>query len=249
MKILHTRNRQRGVSAWTMIGMLLVVAGMIGLGIALIKPEGYAPAIAPVAAGSGGATSLPGATRPAAPGATPTAVTKTLPIAPQPEAAQALAASDLNPIWFGVWQGEKAGSRLEISGNELVASWTIKQDNGTSAQHEERSKWSPLSEDKAPDNGYLLFGYAKRSKSPAEIRDAYEKSVTQFKLDPSDFTISDPVPSRRALAAIKPGNYRVVWTYLGGDCGYHEFIVDGDAMLQVSQCKYGHSVEFYTRLQ
>ena len=43
MSILHSRHRQRGVSAWTIIGSLLVVAGIAGLGVALIQPGSLTP--------------------------------------------------------------------------------------------------------------------------------------------------------------------------------------------------------------
>jgi len=233
------KRRQKGVSALGVAGALLIVLGVCGLGLHFYQERN---ARGQVAATEARPMPPPQVVQSAMPQAAQAALPDT---APQP--VQAPPASGLNPLWFGVWQGEKAGSRLVISASELVASWTIKHGDGTSEPHEERSKWTPLYEDTAPGDGYLLFGYAKRSKSLAEISNAYEKSVAQFKRDPTDFGISDPLPSRRALAAIKPGNYRVVWTYIGGDCGFHEFIVDGDAMLQMSQCKYGHSVELYTR--
>lgn len=53
MSIVLSRHRQRGVSAWTIVGSLLVVAGIAGLGVALIKPGSQAPGTAPVATGGG----------------------------------------------------------------------------------------------------------------------------------------------------------------------------------------------------
>ncbi len=53
MNILQSSDRQRGVSAWTMLGSLLIVAGIAGLGAALISPPSQPPRIAPIAAGGG----------------------------------------------------------------------------------------------------------------------------------------------------------------------------------------------------
>ena len=72
------------------------------------------------------------------------------------------------------------------------------------------------------------FGLSKERTSPAAIRKRYEEAVTQFEKDPTDFGISDPQSSRAAIAAISPGVYKVMWSYAGGDCGYSEYILDGE---------------------
>jgi hypothetical protein len=46
MNINHKGNRQLGASAWTLIGSLLVVAGLAGLGVALVGPSSQAPSVA-----------------------------------------------------------------------------------------------------------------------------------------------------------------------------------------------------------
>lgn len=71
-----TRKHQRGLSSWALIGSLLIVAGLVGLGMALIKPGGSRPASAADAAaiatpGSAAATAAPDA-RPTLPAAAPT---------------------------------------------------------------------------------------------------------------------------------------------------------------------------------
>ena len=93
MNILHTSRRQRGASAWTLVGSLLIAAGIAGLGVALIKPGSRTPSIAKVPAVAPAAPVAPVATRsaaapmtadtkPAAPSAASTAITKTDPRVP-----------------------------------------------------------------------------------------------------------------------------------------------------------------------
>lgn len=85
MNILHSSRRQRGASAWTMVGGLLVVVGMAGLGVALIKPGSTTASIASAtsaATRSGAAAPMTADTKPAAPAAAPTAVIKPAPQVP-----------------------------------------------------------------------------------------------------------------------------------------------------------------------
>jgi hypothetical protein len=109
-------------------------------------------------------------------------------------------------------------------------------------------RWSAASEESLPLDGQCAFGYAKRSKSLAALREAFEVSVAANQKDPSDFKVSDPLRGRADLQAIKPGNYRIVWIYEGGgDCGYSEHLVDNDTVLRVTECKYRHTIERLTR--
>jgi hypothetical protein len=75
----------------------------------------------------------------------------------------------------------------------------------------------------------------------------YETAVAMFQRDPSDFKISDPVQSRQMISKIKPGNYRKIWMHSGSDCGGAEMIVDGDLLLQIEDCKYGHRILLFAR--
>ena len=107
MNILHTSRRQRGASAWTLIGSLLVVAGIAGLGVALIKPGYLTPSVAPVATGSTAAP-ITADTKPAAPAAAPSAVIKTDPPGSGP-----------HPNWHGTWRGEKPDARMLITATSV----------------------------------------------------------------------------------------------------------------------------------
>ncbi len=48
MNITHPHRRQHGVSTWTMTGSVLIVAGIAGLGIGLIKPDTQTANIVPI---------------------------------------------------------------------------------------------------------------------------------------------------------------------------------------------------------
>lgn len=217
MSFVHTRHRQRGVSAWSIIGSLLVVAGMAGLGVALIMPGSQTPGIAPVATGGGTGAPLAGDTTPAAPGVGPTAVTKT----DRP-------GSGPHPNWHGTWRGAVPDAQTVITADRVGA-----------------CKWINATEPRFDSD--CESGYAKASVSLADISRRYEESVAQFQRDPTDFKISDPIQSRRMISRIKPGNYRVIWMDGGSDCGREEMIVDGDLLLRIVDCKYQHEISLFTR--
>ena len=214
----QTRRRQRGVSAWTLIGSLLIVAGMAGLGVAVIKPGGQTSATASIAT-VGGAAAPPGAaTKPAAPG----------------EASSQLGRSDApsgsgpNPNWHGTWRGATPDAQLVITA-AMVG----------------KCKWINATEPRF--DAECEAGYAKTSVSLADISRRFEESVALFQRDPSDFSISDPIQSRQMISRIKPGNYRVIWMQDGSDCGMGDLIIDGDLMLRVVDCRYRHQISLFTR--
>lgn len=75
----------------------------------------------------------------------------------------------------------------------------------------------------------------------------YEAALSVFKKDPADYFVSDPKSSRAAIAAISPGTYKIIWSDGGVDCGYREFILDGDYLLEVDECKFHYVVRLYRR--
>ena len=133
-----------------------------------------------------------------------------------------------HPSWYGTWRGATPDASFAITASGVGD-----------------CKWIAANEPKFASD--CESGYAKASVSLAEIARRYEQSVSNFQRDPSDFKISDPAQTRRMIARIKPGNYRVVWTQSGGDCGNKEMILDGDLILSIDSCKYGHSISLYTR--
>ena len=225
MNILHTGRRQRGASAWTLIGGLLVVAGMAGLGVALIKPGSQTASIASpasaasVATRSGAAAPLTAGTKPATPAAASTAVTKTDPPGSGP-----------HPNWHGTWRGATPDAQMVITATEVGG-----------------CKWINAAEPRF--NSDCESGYAKTSVSLADISKSYEESVALFQRDPSHFSISDPIQSRRLISRIKPGNYRKIWMHDGSDCGLEQMIIDDDLMLRILDCKYRHQISLFTRVR
>ena len=241
MNLHQTPSRQRGTSAWALVGSLLIVAGMAGLGVALIKPGSQTPSIAtvapaaPVATGSAAAAApTPADTKPAATSAASTSATN----ANAPS-------SGPHPNWHGTWQSTKPDSKLVISAAG-VEIFHARENNGKVEKFQQMARWSNANE---PNGNDEASGYAKSSVSLTEISRAYEASVTLFQRDPSDFGISDPTLSRRFIGRIKPGNYRVVWADLGGDCGGQDMIIDDDLILSVATCKYQHTIELFTRVR
>lgn len=243
MNILQTSCRhQRGAAAWTIIGSLLVVAGVVGLGVALIKPGSktasiasatpatpatQAASVAPatpaksVVTRSSAAAPMAVDTKPAAPVAAPaaasTAVAKTDPPGSGP-----------HPNWHGTWRGEKPDARMLITAARVGD-----------------CKWITATDPRFDSD--CESGYAKSSVSLADISRRYEESVALFQRDPSDFSISDPAQSRRLIGRIKPGNYRVIWMDGGSDCGRQQLIIDGDLILGIVECKYRHEISMLSR--
>lgn len=231
MNIPHTSRRQRGASAWTLIGSLLVVAGIAGLGVAFIKPRYLTPSVAPVATGSTAAP-ITADTKLAAPAAAPTAVIKTDP-----------AGSGPHPNWHGTWRGTTPDSKMVITGAGFEI-FDVYESDGKKSKLHIKLPWVNTNE----ANGNAEESrYAKSSVSIADISRRFEESVALFQRDPSDFSISDPTQSRWMIGRIKPGNYRVVSAYWGGDCGLRDMIIDGDLILSIVNCKYQHQISLFTR--
>lgn len=231
MSILHSRHRQRGVSAWTLIGSLLVVAGLAGLGVVLINSGDPATQVAPVATESGAATPATAGIKSAAPGTAPTAAGKTGPSSSGP-----------HHNWHGTWQGTTPDSRMVISAAG-VEIFDVLQSEGKKDKFHAKLPWVNAGE----ASGNEESGYAKSSMSLAEISRRFEESVALFQRDPSYFSISDPAQSRGMIGRIKPGSYRVVWAYWGGDCGLRDMILDGDLILSIVNCRYRHEISLFTR--
>lgn len=219
MNIQQTRKCQRGVSAWTMIGSLLVVAGLAGLGVALTKPGGKALASASVANERAAASPLTGGAKPTATGTASVAGTKT-----------DHSGSGPYPNWHGTWRSASPNAEMVITATQVGA-----------------CKWTDATEPRL-DAG-CEAGYARSSVSPADISRRFEESVAAFQRDPTDFTLSDPVQSRALIARIKPGNYRVIWMQDGSDCGLGDLIIDGDLILREVNCHYGHQISVFARVR
>lgn len=228
--------RQVGAGALTLIGSLLIVAGLAGLGFAWMTPA--TPPPPPVFTSVAPASNAPPA--PTAP-TTPPVVALTAPapvVTPVPTAGP-------HPNWHGSWQGETPGSRLVI-GPAGVDRTYIRENDGKKRTHTEHCKWT-LPAAKSGEGCHS--GYAKSSKAVTAIQAEYEQSAEAFRRDPTDFHISDPVRSRAALRSVSPGNYRILWTEDEGDCSRNEMIIDNDTVLSDMQCHYGHEVERFTRIR
>ena len=220
MNPLTASIHQRGASALTLLGVLLIVAGAAGLGFAVFRNESQAP-IAPLAASGKSTTVAPsGVSKPAA---TSTANAS----APaKPEAAS----GGPHLSWYGTWRGGPPAETMVITPTHVAGcDWV-----GTNEPRFDRD---------------CEAGYTKSSVSQAELVRRFEESVARIQKDPSDFTISDPAQSRALIARVKPGNYRRIWMADGSDCGRGEMIVDGDLLLRVVDCSYRHQVSLFNRIK
>ena len=221
------RSVQRGNTLLISLGTLLLFLGVCGLVVHYVWPE------APRSIAASPVKAHP-SQQPQGTSGSPMA------------ASTPMQQSPLNASWIGTWRGPTPGSHIVISPTELIVVRSgPRQRRG--GGDEEKYMWTGKSEDASYQDIEGHFGYGKRSKSQSEILRDFESSMAQFKADPADFSISDPAQSVQAIMAIRPGNYRIVWSYSGGDCGFAEHLLDQDSLLKVSQCKYNHSIELYSR--
>ena len=225
--------RQRGASALVIVGSLLIVAGLAGLGFAWMQPGSPLPGAVTAESAGRAPAPMPALAQPVSPEKEP-----------PPVIAKPAPTSGPHPTWHGTWQGAMPDSKMVITAAG-VEIFDVNKSDGKTQKYHSIAPWGT----KDPSGNGEESGYAKSSVSRAEILRAYEASVLQFRRDPSDFGISDPDLSRRFIGRIKPGNYRVVWADLGGDCGQRDMIVDDDLILSVSTCKYQHVIDLFTRVR
>jgi hypothetical protein len=147
-----------------------------------------------------------------------------------------------SPLWFGTWKSQDGTASITIAPTKMVHTFPDRQPDGRLGSTTLVFEWSDFT-----DGGVEDFGYSARRISPDKIAERYEAAARQFEKDPTDFVISDPTTSRRAIAAISPGVYRILWSLGGGDCYGWEFILDGDRMLESSGCKDTFVVKLYNR--
>lgn len=155
----------------------------------------------------------------------------------RPQPAAGTPSPPLDSRWFGRWKTQDGKKIIEISAFKLDV-----------VQTDDPGKYE-LTWTFNPELNEGQFSHAGKSTSQAEISRRYEEALDQFERDPTDFGISDPEQSRRAISSISPGNYRIVQGYLGGDCHVWEWIRDTDRLLEISQCKYGFNVQVLTRVK
>ena len=229
---IRSISRQRGVSALMTVGSLLIVAGLAGIGFVWMQPGSPPPGVATAESANRAAAPIPEVAQEASPEK-----------APPPVIAKPAPTSGPHPNWHGTWQGTTPDSKMVISAAG-VEIFDVYENDGKKNKFHTKLPWVKASE---PNGNDVESGYAKSSVSLAEISRAYEASLAMFRRDPTDFRISDPTLSRRFIGRIKPGNYRVVWADLGGDCGQSDMIIDGDLILSIGSCKYGHKIDLFTR--
>lgn len=152
------------------------------------------------------------------------------------------------PLWLGTWNNQGGDTSMTISASKLVFVAVHPDEKGKPETHTAALRWTNRSDDAA---GELeeFFGYAKKRINLGDIAKRYEEALLAYRRDPTDFSVSDPAKSRQAISAMSPGIYKVLWSYSGGDCGYDEYIIDGDKILDVSECKYQFKVQLYNRVR
>ena len=152
------------------------------------------------------------------------------------------------PQWFGTWKSQDDGSSMTISASRMDFVRVRWDEKGHPETFNLIQRWTNRSNDAV---GELedVFGYSKKRVSPSDVSKRYEDALRLYRKDPVDFSVSDPDKSRRAIRTMAPGIYKVLWGYGGGDCGYSEYIIDGDRILEVSECKSHYDLRLFDRVR
>lgn len=217
MNFVHTSSRERGTRVLTIIGVVLIAAGIAGLGVALIQPGRQTPGMAPVATKSGAVAPAAGVIKSPAPNAAPTAVAKT-----------ASPSSGSHANWHGTWQSVTPGAPMVITSTRFGA-----------------CKW--VDSPDPHFQGECQAGYAPASMSLADIARSFEESVAQFQTTPNPIGAADSTRSREFIGRIKPASYRVVLMFDGSDCPLTQMIIDGDLILRIVHCGYRQHISLFSR--
>lgn len=156
--------------------------------------------------------------------------------------------AQLGPQWFGTWKSQDGNTTMSISESNIDFVVVRPDDRGRPEAFNSARHWTNRSDDAA---GELeeVFGYAKKRVSPAGISKRYEEALRAYRRNAIDFSVSDPDRSRQAIGVMSPGIYKVMWSYSGGDCGYDEYIIDGDKVLDVDECKYHFKIQLFNRVK
>lgn len=156
--------------------------------------------------------------------------------------------AQLGPLWLGTWKSQDGDTTLTITESKIDYVEVRPDEKGKPETFNSTRHWTNRAEDAA---GELegVFGYAKKRVTPNGISKRYDESLQSYRRGAPDFTVSDPAMSRQAIGVMSPGVYKVMWSYSGGDCGYDEYIIDGDKILDVSECSYHFELRMFNRVR
>lgn len=154
------------------------------------------------------------------------------------------------PQWLGTWKAPSTDENLTIS-SDVIEYFGTRTLEPESPPEEFRFayKWTDDSSEKAGDSVFESFGYMSKSTTRVALSKRYEEALDQFKRDPMDFSVSDATESRRHLGTLPDGRFKVIWAYGGGDCDFFEYVINGDSILAIQECKYGTSIRLFNRIR
>lgn len=147
--------------------------------------------------------------------------------------------------FLGKWKAQGGKDLLVISPQKIISTSWHKDDAGKPEKYTGEARWSNLDSD---SNEEETFGLSKKKTTLAEISKRHEIVLKRYKKDSSDFSMGDPNSSRKAIQAMSPGTYQVMWSYFGGESG-EEYIVDKDHLLKIYDGPYGFSVTLFDRVK
>lgn len=147
--------------------------------------------------------------------------------------------------FLGKWETQGGKVLLGISPQKIISTSWRKNDVGRLEKYTGEARWSNFDSD---SNEEETFGLSRKKTTRAEISRRYEMALKRYKKTPSDFSISDPKLSQKAIQAMSLGTYQVMWSYFGGESG-EEYIVDKDHMLEIKDDPYGFFVTLYNRVK
>lgn len=144
--------------------------------------------------------------------------------------------------FLGHWKSQDGKDLMVITPQKIIFTSWRKNDAGKLEKNTWEAPWSNfVSANEA--GGDDAFGLLKKQTTLSEIAKGYQMAIKQYKKDPSDFSVSDPKLSRKAIQAVSPGTYQVMWS------NDDEYIVDKDHLLKIYDGKYGFIVTLFNRIK
>lgn len=144
--------------------------------------------------------------------------------------------------FLGQWKSQDGKDLMVITPQKITFSSWRKNDAGKLEKNTWEAPWSKLGS-ATEAGGDDAFGLSKKQITLTEISKGYRMALKQYKKNPSDFSVSDPELSRKAIQAMSPGTYQVMWS------NDDEYIVDKDRLLKIYDGKYGFIVTLFNRVK
>lgn len=154
------------------------------------------------------------------------------------------------PQWHGTWKARSTDENFTISSDSIEYFGTRTFEPGSPPEkYRFAYKWTVQSPEQAGNSVFDSFGYMSKPTTRAAISKRYEEALDQSNRDSMDFSVSDATESRTYLNSLPDGRFKAIWAYGQGDCDFSEYVISGDSILEIRECKYGTTIRLFNRIR